>query len=520
MKKILYSLLTFLCIVSFQSCEKYLDVEPKYDYTYDAAVTNYTNAQAIVSGIYKTMQHRWVASELYPSLTSNGGFHQYYAANAAGTFDPDGYSQKNIWINLYKVLNSTNIAIFALNQLEDEKYPSIEAKNALIAEARLLRAWMHTQIFWSYNRYWDDDDSIYGLLYKGEVSSIDNEQQARLTVGESYAKLFEDIDFAIEHLPAFTDQFHMSQILAKSLKAKLFLYRGRDGDYQSALTLVDDVLLNLPANVHMETSAGVFPEVLESSTGDTYNITSFEDNKSLMGALYENSWDSSENIFVSYLEDDGKRYSPVSGFTYYLLGDGTRYTSTTLTGGLKTLALNMMDEDFNKYRKEVFMGWSDYGTRGAYWCVEKLCRKDRYEFPNQKWATYYLRVPELYLMQSELRMRLNPADVVNSMAPLNLMRQNRGTIMVDGVETRFLPDVDTNGLTSQQAMDILFKEYFLELGFENGSEYFATLRFQMEDGRDWIEELNPNISEFMRCWPIPEVEITANLECKQNFGWE
>ncbi|MCK0131668.1 RagB/SusD family nutrient uptake outer membrane protein [Flavobacteriaceae bacterium F08102] len=520
MKKIIYSLFMVLFLFVFPSCEKFLDVEPKYDYSYDKAVTNYTNAKAVVNGIYKATQQRWVNSEFYPGLTSMGGYHQYYTPNSNGTFNPDGYAQKNIWNYLYKVVNSANIAIFGLNQLADDKYPSVEAKKELIAEARLMRAWMHTQIFWAYNRYWDEDDSPYGLLYKGEVSSIDTEQQARLTVGESYTKLYEDIDYAIENLPDFTDQFHASGLLAKVLKAKLMLYRGKSTDYPAALALIDDVLQNLPGQVHMETNEGVYPEVFEDTKGNTYNYTIIDDNKSRMGALYENSWDSSENIFVSYLEDDGNRFSPTLGYGSYLLQDGTNYTSSNLTGGLYTLALNMMNEEYNKYRKEVFMGWSEYYTYGAEWTVAKITRGNYLNDRNQKWATYYLRVPELYLLQAELRMRINPSDIENGMAPLNEMRQNRGMIMVNGVETRFLPDIDTNGLSYQEAMDILFKEYFLELGFENGSDYYATWRFQMDDGRNWIEELNPNLNDKLRCWPIPNDEILANLECIQNLGWE
>ena len=39
-------------------------------------------------------------------------------------------------------------------------------------------------------------------------------------------------------------------------------------------------------------------------------------------------------------------------------------------------------------------------------------------------------------------------------------------------------------------MDIIFKEYCLELFVENGSEWFASLRFE-KDGNPWFKTLKP-----------------------------
>lgn len=503
----------------FQSCEKFLDEEPKYEYSYDQAVTNYKNAISVVNGLYSYLQENYLGPNYYPNFASQGGFSDFYSSLLYGTNTPDAYNMKNTWKTFYKAINAANIAIYALENLADEKYPSVEVKNELIAEARMLRAWWYTHLMWSFTRWWDDDDSKYGLLYREGISTIDGEQLARITVGESYEKIFADIDFAIENLPVFTDQFHVSQLLAKALKAKIYLYRGKAGDYQAALTLVDDVINTAPGSIHMEDEMGIFPETFDYS-GTTYNETSFDQNKSRMGALYANSWDSPENIFVRYLENDGRRSGKSSGYAYYLI---TASSSSTLDASLTSIALGMMDEEFNKYRKEVFLGWSLYPSSSPYYqrpryVVEKLSRKSRYVDDAQKWAVYFLRYSELLLMQAELRLRTNPSDITNGLAPLNLMRQNRGEVMVGGVVERFLPDVDPTALTYQEAMDILFKEYFLELGFENGSEWFATLRFET-NGHLWINELNPNIDENRYCWAIPADETRANMLCEQNPGY-
>lgn len=54
-------------------------------------------------------------------------------------------------------------------------------------------------------------------------------------------------------------------------------------------------------------------------------------------------------------------------------------------------------------------------------------------------------------------------------------------------------------------MDIIFKEYCLELFVENGSEWFASLRFE-KDGNPWFKTLKPDVSDVSTnkyCWPIP-----------------
>jgi len=112
-------------------------------------------------------------------------------------------------------------------------------------------------------------------------------------------------------------------------------------------------------------------------------------------------------------------------------------------------------------------------------------------------------------MEAELRARINPDKIEAALKPLNDMR---------GIRTNpVLPQLSAN--THQELMDLIFKEIWTELCLENGSEYYAALRFQ-KDGKSWIHALKSdvNFTEEKYIWPIPNDEMINNKLMKQNPG--
>lgn len=89
------------------------------------------------------------------------------------------------------------------------------------------------------------DDSAYGILYRDKMSNLSNLQVSRLSVGESYTKIFEDLDDAIANMPDFTTSRYLSRQMAQVIKAKILLYRGvmrgSTQDLKDALILVETV---------------------------------------------------------------------------------------------------------------------------------------------------------------------------------------------------------------------------------------------------------------------------------------
>lgn len=125
---------------------------------------------------------------------------------------------------------------------------------------------------------------------------------------------------------------------------------------------------------------------------------------------------------------------------------------------------------------------------------------------------YFMRYSEIYMMKAECEARTGKGD---PLATLNALRTGHG-----------LPVITS----SDNILDTIYKEWVLEMGFENGHEWYATWRM----GVDQLLETNRAVAEKMataadpalykqnlpyrRIYAIPSSEINANKLMEQNPG--
>lgn len=128
---------------------------------------------------------------------------------------------------------------------------------------------------------------------------------------------------------------------------------------------------------------------------------------------------------------------------------------------------------------------------------------------------YFLRYSEIWLIKAECEARTGQGDVL---ATLNLLRSGHG-----------LPAIDA----SVGVMEILFREWLMEMSFENGHEWHLIWRY----GVDKLIEMNENVKEefesnqivdkdaykrsleYKRIYAILSAEISANKLVVQNPGY-
>ncbi|MGN6420303.1 MAG: RagB/SusD family nutrient uptake outer membrane protein, partial [Pseudobacter sp.] len=296
--KTIYQFLIYALVlgISSSSCKKFLNEEPQYLLTPEGAVTDEPSAQAVLNGAYSSLgKDEW-------TVRFSSGFSSMLgvvnASSSAFNFNMTATGDNQfLWQIFYKTANGANAAISAIEPLPESVFITPGRKTEMLAEARAIRAFAHFYTFLYFGRWWDPADSKYGIIYKDVLSTLNNVYQARLTVGESYAKIIEDLDFAIANAPAYKTGVRMSKQLAQALKAKLLLYRGVQTDYPAALSLVNEVLSNA-------TQVGL---QLEPS----------------LTSLYNNSWDSKELLFCRYREktdDVISAYNYTYGYNYATLG--------------------------------------------------------------------------------------------------------------------------------------------------------------------------------------------------------
>ena len=93
-----------------------------------------------------------------------------------------------------------------------------------------------------YFAYFWDVNSPYGVLIRTEPASLAVNAKARMTMRDSYNQIIEDLDYAIENGPDYTNCFQASKGAAMASKANLLMIRGEGDDYANAAKLAQDVI--------------------------------------------------------------------------------------------------------------------------------------------------------------------------------------------------------------------------------------------------------------------------------------
>ncbi len=503
-------LLILSAVLIFASCEDFLNETPKHKWNTDNAVSTYDGATKAVNGIYgRFMRGDNFGMEMTGRLITKLclTYSTSFMYDRSVSYTPAN-SPQLVWNAAYAGINSANFAIEQISKLSDDIFPSAEAKSELLGEARFLRGYLHSLVMLCYCYWWTDDDSSpYGVIYRDQVSSPENINTPRSTVGDSWNSIFDDIDFGIQNMSStFTTPRKVSLIFAKAWKAKLLMVRG---EYKDAQDLIDEALAALPA-------AGI------AMQAD-------------MAEHYSQSWDSKENIFVRYLEDDGNRtayagnlangamYYPQQVTFYASINDWYPYAENCACGLNNNEAKVWLRKD---PRWKVITGvtrhpYASY-TNNYQRSFTKLFRKGAYDGQygspkDEKYALYFLRVPELYIMKAECIAHDEASSFADALAPINQMRAQRTNPV--------LPQIETPA-TKQEVWDIIFQEYVAELILENGAEFFAAARIPYNGDVTYLEAYrtaaaqDPDFSKMQ--WPIPQTEMINNLAMvgMQNPGQE
>lgn len=130
---------------------------------------------------------------------------------------------------------------------------------------------------------------------------------------------------------------------------------------------------------------------------------------------------------------------------------------------------------------------------------------------------YYLRYSEIYMIKAECEARGGRPD--KALATLNAMRTAHG-----------LPVITTADVQGE-IMDILLKEWILEMGFETGHEWYAIWRQDVDKLLEINETLKADFDlaldqeglrasyKSKRIYGIPKAEISGNKLAEQNPGY-
>ena len=193
MKKLTSNIIiAILFIFSVTSCNKILEEDP----IDRLATTNFykteADANAAVNAIYNPIRGQYGSTDYGGQFTGQEDYSagtgiylplSVYVMNSACISRTD-----NAWRSFYRAINNANMVLKyvpAINMPEDNK-------NALLAEARFLRAWCYRNLVWSWG----------GVPIRAEPTETpDQNGGKRASVADVNAFIIQDLQFAETNLP-------------------------------------------------------------------------------------------------------------------------------------------------------------------------------------------------------------------------------------------------------------------------------------------------------------------------------
>lgn len=470
MKKLIVPLLVVLSLVSCEVVDV-LDHEPPHNMTPESAVKDEKSAELALTGVYGNL----ISYYSYFAIGNQAFTAGILEANKSSAVNQIYYSERFLpklkysdgfnspfWDHNTRVVNSANLLLAALEGLSDEQF-SGNRKTEMEGELRFLRAFSNFEMLRMFGEY-DKPQSPFGIILRKKPATVNDVTLARSGVAESYQYILQDLDFAAEHAPEFSEATKASRLAAQALRIKVLFYQG---DYHSAL----------------EEANAFIREGKRSLVSPYANVFNEASNKELIWVRgFAGAGDTDgQATRVKAFHNEGK-WGPTEKFLEFVADDPRR----------EVILKNGVGEVFGP-QLTINKASNAAGTM----------------------PLYFLRYSEIWLMKAECEARTGQGD---ALATLNDLRRGHGLPVITAQE---------------DLMDTLFREWLIELSFENGHEWHLIWRY----GAEKLIEMNVNLKEelesdqitdkegykqslvYKRIYAIPAEEISANKLAVQNPGY-
>lgn len=467
-------LLLFVVSVSIlASCNKQLNEPPADALTNLTAVSDQQSAQVVLNGAYYRFANvntnnitDWTYHELSGGmLTGMLGYGGGAAADETNNNVSSSYVPP-LWTDAYSLINAANGLISGVNKLPATTFTG-SRKNQMLAEAQFLRAYADFKILMFFSE-WNNLSSKNGVLLRTQLSTIDNGQQTRSTVADSYNAIINDLDFAIKNGPTSNPNYYMNRWSAMVLKMRVLMCRAQTGDYAQVMSLADSVIQKSPYT-------------LEPNLKDIFYTKGLSSNEVILGikpqANQENSYyilsrayyPGASNIFCCRKAFKDLLANDPRGS--WMVGDTLQFNPTPNT---------------NFFTKFIPNGTSP--TQASETC-------------------YAIRLTEVYLLKAEAILR-SGGSTADAKTLIKTIMSKAGVTDFSAVNNAN----DANSLLLQNYYEVL-----RNLTGEDGIEWMTLLRFPLGT----IIQLRPTITANTQLYfPVPLSELNYNkLFGAQNTGY-
>lgn len=490
MKKIKINLL-IMCALLFCSCTQWLDILPEGTVpSEDIDFSKTENMYTTVIGVNAVARDRLTQWESWPLLnvradnvTKGGGnINDQYGYYQAETFDYSGvagfFALNNTWKAWYQIIIKSYENIELLDKYrehltnDEQRYLA----DSYEGEIRFLRAYAYFLI----SNTWGEvpvieADNLYGLnIPKRKNTTV-------------RAKIHEELDFAIEHLPSVRPDERsdypgaVTKYTAMLLKAKLALY---EKDYALALQLSDEIrndggfelyddyynLFKQPGNLSKESLFELQFSDFDSESGEQVAATIWNRHQAYRDGPYP-GWGFcllSQN-YVDFMEERGET---------------VRFDVALLPSGEETPA----GEEIPLFKPAYLEGNKAY-YNGKVYTPESYNVSGRPEYGTNN-SIIVLRYADVLLINAEARIMQG----MNGDEPLNKIRERANMPAIVGA-----------------TMEDLMNERYAELSMEWGDRFFDLVRWG--NAKEVLPGFKEGESEY---YPIPIGQLDLNPSWRES----
>lgn len=423
-----------------------------------------------------------------------------------GNIDPSDVFFSRFWSANYRGIARANAAIENIARMSTESI-SEEKKNALIAQARFLRAlfYFHMAV------YFEEAPLIL------EVQTLDNAYVPKNSYEDIAAQVEKDLEFAAEHLLPEYDaemQGYVTKGAALALLARFQLYNKK---WDDVIELTDEIM-TLGYHLHPD-YAQLFSEAGESSSEIIFAVKFFMD-QSDNGELFSATFVGIPKVNMQPMPNIVNDYYCIHGFPIAEHGCYDPTKPKQNRDPRLAASVYFKGDIFMKHTNNDFKGNTDtkYGLRK--YIRDNVSADGVGPAAPGGQDFYVIRYADVLLMRAEALAEKGGAGMDEVYSLVNKVR-SRPSVSMPNVE-----DVEGIGLSQQKLIDIVRHERRVELAFE-GLRFFDVKRWGVLD-QAYQRASDDNISAYKpvyrgrKCevFPVPLSELDANRSLVQHPAWQ
>ncbi|MEY3100794.1 MAG: hypothetical protein RIS63_1698 [Bacteroidota bacterium] len=233
MKKLIYTLLALVSIVTLPSCEKFLSVDPPYSQDAENFFQTQEDFERALVGAYDLLQGSFLSLWIGEIASDNAIAGGESVNDSKGLHDIDNMTHGGVNVELRNLFRWNYTGITRVNYiLENQDNIDFPGKAQLLAEAKFLRAYYYFELV----KFFGD----VPLIIDKRIGIEEARSIARSPKEEVYAQIEADLISAAAVLNATPAQKgRATKGAAKSLLGKAYLYQNK---FTEAAAILEEVI--------------------------------------------------------------------------------------------------------------------------------------------------------------------------------------------------------------------------------------------------------------------------------------